>query len=450
MGDVCARISDWIINHMRKLLIFGSVFTLSLGCAFPLQNMEATKVVDVIEQTGLHYDLNVIISPEDQSIEATVVINNPPDSSFFLYRDFEITDLSANGTPANYRTGTGQFFFTPVASQIVVESDSIRTLQISYHGSMTEPIMDVNMVTPDLVEIGLFPSWYPIFEGVPGPVEHSFNLQATLPDTFVVVSNGNRIDESGDDGRQSIRWSSDRKNFAIAIVGSPNFKRMEREFKGIKAESYYVNLTPEFVEGRMDQLLHGMDWFKGIYGEPRGEPEPKFIYSPRSSWGYVLSPAFMVSEEWTENALQAPYSRAMDFRYSLHEIAHFWWLISEDSWLDEGLAEFSAFRYIREHFDSDISERRYQEYVDQAQSATTPIAESEMESPDREAIYYAEVPLLFIKAQELFGEDTLDHFLKGLYQDSTEAKLTTESFLQKVQLELGPDAYSYFRDSLYD
>lgn len=422
---------------MVKSFIFGSALLLS--CAAPVQ--EDSKVADIIEQSGLHYNVHTTIDPHAQSLEATVNIHNPLSSDFFLHKDFEIISVLADGRPVSYRLGDGSLFFTPLASNIVVDADSIRNLDITYRGTLPGPILDVNMLTPDLVELGLFPSWYPIFNDGPLPANHSFNLEAKLPDDYVVVSNGIRTGEN--------TWSSDRDNMAIGIVASPHFKVMEAELNGMKAQSYYVNLSDEFIQGRMDQLLQSMEWFKGRYGEPQDLPTPQFIYSPRSSWGYVLSPAFMVSEKWTENALQDPYTSAMDLRYSVHEVAHFWWLITDDVWLDEGLAEFSAFRYLREHFDTSISDRRYQEYVEQAQTATTPIAECKMESPDREAIHYAKVPLLFINAQEQFGEDNLDNMLRNLYARSADKKITTDAFLDQVKKDLGDDSFVYFRDAVY-
>ncbi len=122
-----------------------------------------------------------------------------------------------------------------------------------------------------------------------------------------------------------------------------------------------------------------------------------------------------------------------------------------DDWINEGLAEFSAFRLSEEFFDkafADLLVREYREHA--AQSKTeTPITETEGSSEDRYVNRYEKVTLLLLEARRRFGQESLDRVLKALHtRYAGTRKATTEFLLEEVETQLGADAKVFFSTTL--
>jgi predicted RecB family nuclease len=137
-------------------------------------------------------------------------------------------------------------------------------------------------------------------------------------------------------------------------------------------------------------------------------------------------------------------------------MAHFWWTISNPStpndWINEGLAEFSAFRLTEDRFGRPFADARLAEYRQNASRSktTASIAETASDSPDREINRYDKATLMLLEAQRRFGSEPLDRLLKELHtRYAGTLQATTADFLAEAGKQMGPGAETYFRTELY-
>ena len=191
------------------------------------------------------------------------------------------------------------------------------------------------------------------------------------------------------------------------------------------------------------------------YGLPSVKGLLRFVYSPRSGWGYSRIPMFVVSEEYGLSLTGHEFGLARDFHGNGHELSHFWWMIANpdlpDDWINEGLAEFSAFRLSKFFYGEEFAKELIQEYQKHAvESGTeTSIVETEADSPDRYINRYEKTTLLFIEARHRFG-DRLDQVFKSLYSTFRGTReATTEAFFEAVKEHLGDEGDRFFREGLH-
>ena len=138
-----------------------------------------------------------------------------------------------------------------------------------------------------------------------------------------------------------------------------------------------------------------------------------------------------------------------------HEMSHFWWLVADastpDDWLNEGPAEYSAFR-LSEARDAAFAQILRQEYQEHALASQTDaaIAETEQSSPDRYRNRYEKTALMFLEARQRFGEKALDELLRAFRTRFAEGRnATTAAFLEEVKTQMGAEAEAFFREALY-
>jgi hypothetical protein len=397
--------------------------------------------------------MKVRVDPASHRLKVEAWVGHPPSASFYLHRGFGITLVEADGVAADFHrdAGADPIAFSPSGTRVAVDAAQIQELHVAYTGAIQEPVAKVNMITPDLVELALYCAWLPLFEGLP---EATFELEADLPVGYVVVANGTRTDQCEEDGRARTRWVSQTPAVDIVLVASPRFRRAESSASGAHIEVYYQQLPAEMIERRIADLREGREWLEAIYGPPSIPPAICIVYAPRCGWGYVRPGLVVVSEGEAQDALGDPYEAAMEFRYSLHEIAHLWWSIADpstpDDWINEGLAEYSAFRFCRQRYSAEITDRRVEGYRQAASQSGSAIAETETGSPDREANQYNRVPLMFVEAESRFGAEPLSQFLRSFYRRFAGTRAaTTGAFLAEARRHLGTDSETFFREALY-
>ena len=137
-------------------------------------------------------------------------------------------------------------------------------------------------------------------------------------------------------------------------------------------------------------------------------------------------------------------------------MSHYWWGFADastpDDWLNEGLAEYSAFMVSEKIVGREFADQLLSEYRQRASAGKTEtaIAATEGNSPDREVNRYDKPVLLFHDAREKYGAVAWDGFLKALYiRFTSEQKATTGLFLDELGKRLGPDARASIAAVLY-
>ena len=406
-------------------------------------------------ESHLSYHINVRIEPSTHMINAEVTIRNPECNRFFLNEKLEIQQILADGCPVTFHRDPD---VPPIPYTVgkarVLDIEECNELSMTYRGVLPDTVNMVNMVSPDLVELALYATWAPLLEG---NRLFDFTIKADLPADYTVVTNGILENSNDLDGRSLSEWKSFQPGSDIVLLASPHLKGISEKSDNMEIELYYNNIPESNILEKKERLLSAIDAYTALYGPPNVAGMIRFVYSPRSGWGYSRIPFFVVSEGYAIDQMNQEYGLAWDFHGISHEIAHFWWNIADpvtpDDWINEGLAEYSAFRLSSQYFGqgfADILTCQYTEHAAQS-SANTAIAETDTSSPDRYVNRYEKMTLLYLEASRRFGEDNLDRVFRALHDRYAGThKATTAEFLEITKQQLGTAGEVFFRDALYN
>jgi hypothetical protein len=256
--------------------------------------------------------------------------------------------------------------------------------------------------------------------------------------------------------RNKTTWESYEPASDIVILSAPNLKTSISETNGTLVKISYDKLPTSYIDSMKKNLSVSMQRLIKLLGS-YGSTKPVCVaYSPRKTWGYVRAPFIIVSEDNALTWRSQKFGSARDFRYLTHEISHYWWHLADintpDDWINEGLAEYSAFLISQELIGKDFADQlliEYKKRVSESKSET-PIVETTGNSPDRELNRYTKPVLLFNYARNKFGKEKMDNFLKALYiRFTAEKKATTPIFLDEIGNDISQDAKEFFRNALY-
>jgi len=309
------------------------------------------------------------------------------------------------------------------------------------------------MVRPGLVELAMYLTWYP--RPSSGAV-FAFDLEADLPSDYVTVTNGEPAGRKEENGRNITHWKSYAPGNDIALLAAPGLRRADTARGSVAVEIYYDKLPASYVDSMRTSLLRSMDRLTTLLGKPAGAELIRVAYSPREAWGYVRMPLIVVSEGNALSWRSKEFGTARDFRYLTHEIAHYWWkyanMASPDDWINEGLAEYSAFMVSREVVGEGFADKLLAECRERASQSKTadPVAETRGDSPDREINRYDKPVLLLNALRVKYGDRKFEGFLHALYAKfvSSDAA-TTGMFLDVTRETLGAEARAIVRNAVF-
>ncbi|MBN1780925.1 hypothetical protein JW948_07375 [bacterium] len=423
------------MNHpINRILLIIFILALLAGCHGPATDSPV-------------YDAKVRIEPRDQYIEAEVRIVHPPDTCFYLNGDLEITDILADGKKIAFRRDRSQYM-PYSAGTAVMTGHAGKEMTIRYRGALKHVINGVNRVDSNLVELALYSAWMPMFRG---NRLFEFSLEADLPQEYMTVTNGRLANRRVTGNRCNTSWKSLKSGFDLVLLASPAFVQENSETPGLRIEMTFSRMPRETMIAKMERLAEGMKQLSTVYGAPRLKGLLRFVYSPRGGWGYSRMPLFVVSESYAMELLKQESGRAGDFHGAAHEMAHFWWMIADPDtpydWINEALAEYSAYR-LSEKYDgkayADLLVDEYREHAARSRQQVS-IAETRSDSDDRYVNRYEKTTLMLIEARRRFGEERLDQALHALHRRfAGTLNATTEDFLAEAENRMGPEARSFF------
>jgi len=406
------------------------------------------------EMPVLHYQVKVRLDPSSHRLQAEVGVQHPPSSSFYLHPGLSVQQVEADGKEVGFHADSAADPLTMQArTAVTVETQNCQQLHVRYGGEISEVGNGVNMLTPELVELAYYSAWYPTF---PGMINCTFETEVDAPTGFVVTTNG-RLKEHREQGDRAITtWESYRPGFDMVLLASPNLHRIEAAVGDLRVEVYYSRLSEQSMKEIQDALVKGLMRLSDLYGPPTVSGVLRFVYSPRQGWGYSRIPLFVVPEAVMQEEMGNEYGEARALHGAFHEMSHFWWIEADastpDDWINEGLAEYSAFRLSQERDGEAFARVLVEEYQQHARESETAaaIAETEGSSPDRYRNRYEKTTLMFLDAGKRFGQQSLDKTLRSFYaRFAGTPKATTAAFLEEVKTRMGAEAEAFFREALY-
>jgi len=310
------------------------------------------------------YNLTVNIEPDAGSISVRGTVDvlpaDPAASTFKfdLHETMAINRLLVNGKEASITYGPMQAQLPFPATRGVIVTLPAGTskgpihMEIEYDGRMkvlpefgaTEDMSHSldDQVNARMVELAGYSSWYPQLSF--GKRLH-VELTVSLPQNWITVCSGKKLEERIENGRVVTRWSSP-KDGDIVILGSRDYKKKSFEGAGFHIDVYYTQMPAQFIDSDGTQIVNSLKLYSDLLGNttvPGGTV--KHVFSPKRKGqgkaGFAQPGLIVTSQGLTLEGL------AQDPKFSLfqgvaHEVAHYWWNFGygQGDWINEAFAEY--------------------------------------------------------------------------------------------------------------
>ncbi len=418
---------------------------------YPAASPTTSPVAKIAAAAVPHYRLRLRIDPETHALAVRGSLDGRIcDAVHHLYlnRSFHVTSFRAagKGAPVRFDTAAPPAQWTDVTRPLVFDCRP-GPLDFAYEGAIADTISGVNAIASGLVELAMYSGWFPYD---PDMGAFTYEVEVSLPRGWTVVAGG-RIDRSGAPrDREVFRFGSVVPGTDIAFMAAPGLA-VQRAGTGAAAVEIYAPADdPALATEAMADLRRALALYASWFGLPEasGSATPtRLVFSPRGGWGYSRLPVIMVSARLARDWSRQPSRRGYLVLGTAHELAHFWWHIADtgttDDWLNEGLAEFSAYSAAREIFGPEVGDSVAASYRRHAASVTSPvpIATTGSETRERYTNRYEKPALLFASVQSTVGPERFRDFLKAFYAGHAgRLDATTPAFLDAARAHLGEDA----------
>lgn len=394
--------------------------------------------------------LHVKILPDESTIEGTINIDNPADSTFFLTKGLIVKQVKANGKEIEIEKEDNtispySFLYTLPALP--------KKLEIQYSGKIEaedfpKAISSLNLLTSEAIELTDLIDWYPRFvhQG-----SFQYKLSVELPEKYGMVANAQFVSSK----KNKSIWETEQPVNQISLIAAPGMKKSVASDSNFTVEINSCQLPEAYVDSMKTDLLQTLQFYSQLCGSKGSNQQVRIVYSPRGAGGYARSSLIVVSEKYAQEQAALPFGYARDFRLNAHEIAHLWSKAngnSPDDWINEGLAEFSALwaseLVIGKPF-SNLLLNEYHGIVDNTVCESS-IIETSSNSWDREINRYYKPTLLLTELRNQYGDIKMLTFFRHLELAATQnGSLTTQMLLNVLGYTIGNEAQEFMRKALY-
>lgn len=425
----------------------------TLLCAFAMTLCQGALAENSIPIT--HYDATVHIEPGKHYLEATIEITDPPASIFYLHKGLKIYKATADGKPVTFHDAeqAPPIAFIDFTRAVEVSAPHPHKLKLTYGGEINAAEVGINMITPELVELAIYSSWYPVFSL---SQRFTFTLHSTLPDSYGQISNGNPVNQVHKGHQTTATFISHIPGFDMVLAAVPDLQTVVTGQGDEKVSLHFKTKPNDDVQITAHILTAGLHRLTELYGPTPYHGGLRVFYTPRPpTTAYSRLPLIVMI--MANEKVQADKEMSARFqRIILHEMAHFWWMIAdpntENGWIDESLADYSSYRLAQEYYGDDAA-KAYTSWANKQlnhNSTSDAIAETQPDAQDKEINWYPRGALMFIDAEKAFGRDKLDDVLRALHgQYARTHNATTADFLTLVAEKMGPQAAVFFHERLY-
>jgi len=246
--------------------------------------------------------------------------------SFLLNPKLKITRIvdQRTGQPLHW----SETPFSAQAKRLDVSLQKIEEphlLSISYEGPIYDPIVKdrglqfvrgdqtSGLISSEGVYLSSATHWYP---NRPDSMAR-FEVEATIPEPFRIVTQGELVSENLKDGTWSSKWVNGLPAESLTLVAGKYFVK-RREVEGIKISTYFFPEDDRFSE----IFLNAADEYLKTYSDLLGPyPYKKFdIVQNFFSSGYGIPTFTLLAPETIRQGKEFLRPGALD-----HEVVHSWW-----------------------------------------------------------------------------------------------------------------------------
>jgi aminopeptidase N len=232
-----------------------------------------------------------------------------------------------------------------------------------------------------------------------------------------------------------------------AIAGP--FQAVSESAAGATVTSYYLPGHEAAARVALGHATASLRLYSDLYG-PYPYTELDLLEAPLNFRGMEYSGLVLIGED----LYQGHQRESLTFLVA-HEVAHQWWygVVGNNPylhpWLDEGLAEYSAFDYYRNVFGEAEAERlmtgRWLIPFDSAAGSVDGVVDrpaADFDPTSYELLVYAKAALFFNALREQLGEAMYRQVLQTYYLENRYKIVTPQTFLGTAQRVSGQNVDS--------
>lgn len=316
---------------------------------------------------------------------------------------------------------------------------------MTYSGALPGPNKGGGAIEEHLVELAVYRSWFPDFEGTP---TFDYTLTADLPAGFEAASGGVAAEPSdAPEGRSLHRFVATNQH-DINLVASDRFARRTAEGEGVSVAVLSMEASEAQAERLGETAVAAVSYFTTLWGPPDGGVNLSLALVDRTGQSYSRLPLMVLNEGRSLPSLEdcAAYGIA-------HEAAHFWWnradVETKDDWLNEALAEYSAVRFLARWCGEDVAWAARAEMVRKAGPHKQTIADVVRSDRGAHNLYYARGGMLFFLLEDLAGPATVQRALSGFFATTSVNRASTDDLVRafsEAGYDLPPFLDGWYRD----
>lgn len=392
----------------------------------------------------MHYFGRVTINPVTGLLTADLTLSwrtaQTPCSvwNFYLYHSLSLKAITCN-IPINVHHESAIADWNPfikdarqlqVVPQILLDTPTDIELKVSYTGQIgLVSTWEVNRISPEWVELGLYAPWYPLREDLP---LSQFNIDVSLPPQYQVMS--------GHVTPQGKHWKVESviPHNTCTILAGPNMLSLSNQSATLTSHVYYT-CQHHFTQAKMTATFSQdiITYFNALIGASDFSQQ-NIVIAPRTKGGGYCRPGLIVL---------TPVQRLQEqklFAYLAHETAHIWWYRANTSswedWLNESFAEYCALLALRQHFGQDMFLERLAKY--RISSHHTPgIKGLARTNPQAHTVLYKKGPLHLHALAERIGFQAFTALLQQMHIKQIK---THQDFLDVLQGVAGEETTLWF------
>lgn len=365
---------------------------------------------------GPDYDLDLTLDPGTGGIAVEAVITLSPEDAadgagFLIGPTYVVSAVQADpGVTASVgpapMPGVQRLSVGPVP-----DAQGPVRVRLSYAGRPSDGD-GANAVTPGRTELSADSLWWPLPDVFNTRVTYRLTLRGLAPGTE--VASPDVVTREG----ETVRIVRQAPSQDIAFTASPDFQRVVDGDLTILAQDPESDLLKAYRTNGAAALAFFEAWFGPL---PTGRAVIAFPRRPSGS-GYSRPGYLVVADVGTIDAANL-WGR---YGYVAHELSHAWWssadFTSQDYWLVESTAEYSALRFMESRLGREPVEAILERKRPRAATGGAILGDGR---PSNAAVY-ARGPLLLVALEQRIGRERMDALLGGLARRRV---LTTADFL---------------------
>jgi aminopeptidase N len=401
-----------------------------------------------------HYLIETTVDPETGEITdgaTTITATATADmAGFYLdFRSLEVREVTVDGATAVHEADGADLRITPTSPIAAGEEFVVR---VRYRGTPAQTrlpglgLASGWFITAEEVYVVAEPdgahTWFP---GSDHPADKAtFTIVTTVPEPFVVVSNGALVGETHSDGMATFVWEMDAPMATyLATIVVAELERIDRTgLEGIEIRDY---LPADLAADDPRPLQRTAEWIEFF--------ETWFGPYPFDSYGHVVISGFGAALE-SQTMSVVDRGSLVDVTV-VHELAHQWFGDSvsiatwQDIWLNEGFATFAEFLWIEHVLGRDVMEADIEDrYAFLERLPHRPIADPGVDKLLAGAVYQRGGLTLHALRVEV-GDDVMRDILRTYVARYTGANASTEDFIATAEEVAGRDLSPLFDAWLY-